>query len=400
MKPRVFIGSSQESTPIAYAIQENLDRSAEVTVWDQGIFDPSTYVLDALAKALTKYDFGVFVFSAEDIVKIRGREYLATRDNVLFELGLFMGHFGRERTFIVSPAGVTDFRLPTDLLGLSLLAFNADRQDGNWTAALGPACSKMTQILRRFESGATTLPTPVPQPQSPGQASAINIDLPEFICFSHNLGLVQALIFVSLANAGDRTESFSRLHLMLRHESGQQINLRARSYFLQGASVQEYPMIRTSLKAGDSWFENVRFYRLRTDAKQAEVDDLARKTQSDVTERRGRQSDPNQLTEVSGELCLRAVARFEQDLDLLAGKYQGVAAALSPDSAVLAVSGFELDLPEASLRALVETTKEGYRWGSGVYYPNNNAFIWCRITALEDDVARQLYAGCDPKSFD
>ena len=151
MKSRVFIGSSQESISIAYAIQESLEQLAEVTVWDQGIFEPSTYALDNLSRALGKFDFGVFVFSGEDIVKIRDVEYLAVRDNVLFELGLFIGHFGKEKTFIVMPLEVKDFRLPTDLLGLGLIKFISERQDGNLRAALGPACNKIIQMIRRFE---------------------------------------------------------------------------------------------------------------------------------------------------------------------------------------------------------------------------------------------------------
>ena len=42
-RPKAFIGSSSEALGIAYALQENLEADAEITVWTQGIFEPSKY---------------------------------------------------------------------------------------------------------------------------------------------------------------------------------------------------------------------------------------------------------------------------------------------------------------------------------------------------------------------
>ena len=89
-KNKIFIGSSVEGLKIAYAVQQNLRHTAETTVWDQGVFDLSSTTIESLIKVLDNSDFGIFVFSPDDIIKFRGNEALTVRDNVVFELGLFI----------------------------------------------------------------------------------------------------------------------------------------------------------------------------------------------------------------------------------------------------------------------------------------------------------------------
>jgi len=148
-KPSIFVGSSKESLNIAYAIQKNLEYVADVTVWPQGIFKPSRTSLDSLLKALDSNDFGIFVFTGDDLTTIREVEHKTTRDNVILELGLYIGRLGLDKTFIVRQRG-EELHLPTDLLGLIQLDFPTDRSDGNIQAALGPACSTIMDILKDF----------------------------------------------------------------------------------------------------------------------------------------------------------------------------------------------------------------------------------------------------------
>jgi len=150
MKPRVFIGSSRESVDVALAVQEELEESpVEVTVWTQSIFELSKHTLESLVLALNRFDFGIFIFGADDIVRLRGFEYPSARDNVVFELGLFIGKLGRERSFLLVPKGHDDFHLPTDLLGITFATFDPRREDKNLRSAVAPACRKIQKLTEQ-----------------------------------------------------------------------------------------------------------------------------------------------------------------------------------------------------------------------------------------------------------
>jgi len=150
IKPRIFIGSSTEHLDIAYAIQENLQYDSESTVWTQGIFKLSKTNLDSLIEALSEFDFAIFVFHPDDITQIRNQSFETVRDNLIFELGLFMGKLGKENVFFLIPNSVEKLHLPTDLLGVNPGCYNDKRRDGNLKASLGPFCNQVRNRIKDF----------------------------------------------------------------------------------------------------------------------------------------------------------------------------------------------------------------------------------------------------------
>src|SRR5688500_4686513 len=95
-RPVIFIGSSREGMPVAKAMQSGMSDFADATLWTQGVFEPSYGYLESLTKALEHSDFAVLVLTSDDVVESRGAGSAAPRDNVVFELGLFIGHLGRQ----------------------------------------------------------------------------------------------------------------------------------------------------------------------------------------------------------------------------------------------------------------------------------------------------------------
>lgn len=147
-KLRLFIGSSTEALDYANAIQENLDHDADCTVWQQGVFGLSRTVFASLLNSLDNYDCAVFVFAPDDKLTLRGENKLAVRDNVLFELGLFVGRFGVERVFVAIPRNSERLRIISDLAGVVFAPYQVNRPDNNIVAALGTACNQIRRELR------------------------------------------------------------------------------------------------------------------------------------------------------------------------------------------------------------------------------------------------------------
>jgi Predicted nucleotide-binding protein containing TIR-like domain len=143
----VFVGSSREGVEIARSIQDLLSDVSEVDVWDQGVFGLSLGTLESLVQVLNNYDFAVLVLSADDLSVSHGVEQNSARDNVLIELGLFIGKLGRERTFVLYQRD-SNVKIPSDLAGVTLASFSPPSDLTRLAAALGPACTKIRNAIR------------------------------------------------------------------------------------------------------------------------------------------------------------------------------------------------------------------------------------------------------------
>ena len=147
-RPVVFIGSSKESLPIAEAIKSNLDgEEIKVRLWTDGVFGASQFALTELERQVQESDFAVLVMGPDDEVLSRNEKSDAPRDNVIFELGLFMGALSHERTFMVIPRD-SDIKIPTDLLGLIPLKYeSSDTID--YTDLLKTVCDQLWYTINK-----------------------------------------------------------------------------------------------------------------------------------------------------------------------------------------------------------------------------------------------------------
>lgn len=146
---RVFIISSVEALPIARIIQNSFEHDPFVPVlWTDGVFRATSYPLEALEGMVGDCDFAIAVAHGDDVSQFRGRDWPIPRDNVVFELGLFMGKLGRSRAILMEPRdGAT--RLPSDLSGFTTIPYRFEPGE-DAAALMAPACNRLRDHIEEW----------------------------------------------------------------------------------------------------------------------------------------------------------------------------------------------------------------------------------------------------------
>ncbi len=144
-KKRIFIGSSSEELELANAAKSILERDFEVTIWNDSVWDTSIFkinnnFLNDLLRASLQFDFGMLIGTTDDEVKYRGDSVMQPRDNVLFELGLFIGRLGLSKcAFVIDK----ELKVLSDISGISLARFKK-----NDTPSFVSAISQVSELFR------------------------------------------------------------------------------------------------------------------------------------------------------------------------------------------------------------------------------------------------------------
>ncbi|MEO5999672.1 MAG: TIR domain-containing protein [Chitinophagaceae bacterium] len=140
------MGSSSEGLNVAKLIQAQLSNDFEPAIWNQGtVFMNDKSHLENLESAVSVYDFIIFVFTPDDKIEIRGESKKMARDNVIFELGMFIGKLKRMKAFLVFPTD-TNLKILSDFDGIEKATIDDTKSDLN--AALGDACYKIKESIR------------------------------------------------------------------------------------------------------------------------------------------------------------------------------------------------------------------------------------------------------------
>lgn len=148
-KIRVFVISSVEALEVARIIQNALAHDGFVVrLWTDDVFKVASYALESLENEIDDSDFAIAVAHGDDVSLYRGQDWPAPRDNVVFELGLFMGRLGRKRAILMEPRE-DKVKLPSDLSGVTTIPYN--HKAGKDAASLmAPACNVLRQHINEW----------------------------------------------------------------------------------------------------------------------------------------------------------------------------------------------------------------------------------------------------------
>lgn len=139
------------------AVQMELRDDFDVQNWKQGVFKLSRDVLDSLLDVLDRSDAGIFILRGDDLTTSRGASTPSVRDNVILELGMFIGRLGRDRTFMLTPKGDRP-ELPSDLDGITTADYEDDVDEHDLVEMRTAVSAAGSEIRDHLRSGQARIP--------------------------------------------------------------------------------------------------------------------------------------------------------------------------------------------------------------------------------------------------
>lgn len=145
--PQVFIASASEGLSLANCLRDCLGEAGlSVRVWNEGTFKLSQTFIESLENELNQVDFAVLTLTPDDTIQSRGKTRKGPRDNIIFELGLFMGRLGRDRSYFVFDKAC-DPKLPSDLQGVVPASY-VRRGRASLPQSVASICEQMAKRMR------------------------------------------------------------------------------------------------------------------------------------------------------------------------------------------------------------------------------------------------------------
>ncbi|QUY43493.1 TIR domain-containing protein [Acaryochloris marina] len=133
---KIFVGSSSEAGLVDTEVRKILEDQDTLPIDWRTQFRAGEFGLESLIRIKGECDAAILITTPDDKIWYRGAEGFSPRDNLLFELGLFISALGRERVGLVVATNQNGDvpKIPTDLAGLNYVYYKAGKNAGNTEA--------------------------------------------------------------------------------------------------------------------------------------------------------------------------------------------------------------------------------------------------------------------------
>lgn len=145
LKPTVFLSSSVEGAGLARAVRSLLERDCRVLFWIDNMVELDAEKRESLVEAVEQADLAI-LFLAGDELELRKSNSRKLRDQVILELGIFMGLVGWDRTLLLCRED-RDVDLPFE--GINVARYAAARGERGLHTAVESA---YLSIRKAFEN--------------------------------------------------------------------------------------------------------------------------------------------------------------------------------------------------------------------------------------------------------
>ncbi len=157
MKRKLFIGSSSEGLSVAERLKVKIESDCgdwiSSETWKDGtVFSLNKNTLDCLVRASRIFEYGILVATKDDLIISREQVRALPRDNVMLEMGMFLGSLGLTRAFLLVEE---ESKLPTDYNGVTVTYF----QRGT-LGSLERAVDTIIEALKRTKFSYNLKPVP------------------------------------------------------------------------------------------------------------------------------------------------------------------------------------------------------------------------------------------------
>ncbi|SFO75808.1 Predicted nucleotide-binding protein containing TIR-like domain-containing protein [Chitinophaga sp. YR627] len=143
----IFICSSSEALDVVLPLEELLsEKKFSATIWRNGTFGLGQQYIESIIRASKEHDYAVIILSPDGGKNAGENETYCVKDNVIFEMGLFISAFNKERTFFLVE-NTPQLKLPGYIAGLNTATYVYKSERDLLKIELKNACNAIEKAI-------------------------------------------------------------------------------------------------------------------------------------------------------------------------------------------------------------------------------------------------------------